>query len=107
MLASIEKLGSNKRFAERRNIHSSSDLGLCPLCEEAPESADHLFLLCDNAWKVWTYCISWWDMSWVWAMILYAVIWSIWKARNEVVFWNKRCHWKEIVESKCPTGYMA
>ncbi|GJY78321.1 RNA-directed DNA polymerase, eukaryota, reverse transcriptase zinc-binding domain protein [Tanacetum coccineum] len=36
---------------------------LCPLCNDAPESVNHLFLHCSKVKLVWFKCLSWWGVS--------------------------------------------
>ncbi|GKC61829.1 RNA-directed DNA polymerase, eukaryota, reverse transcriptase zinc-binding domain protein [Tanacetum coccineum] len=36
---------------------------LCPICNDAPESVNHLFLHCSKVKLVWFKCLSWWGVS--------------------------------------------
>ncbi|KAK3219579.1 hypothetical protein Dsin_013549 [Dipteronia sinensis] len=36
---------------------------MCPFCNAAEESVDHLFLLCPWSWKLWNRCMSWWEVG--------------------------------------------
>lgn len=38
---------------------------LCPFCKTQAESLEHIFLLCSEVWKVWSYLLQWWRFSWV------------------------------------------
>ena len=81
----------------------------CVLCTDCPlETAQHLFIDCVNARQVWSRfqhlvqfrfsIMATWDASWVnycqqtghhkrgWATIFMAVLWSIWRQRNEAIF---------------------
>ncbi|KAK3211546.1 hypothetical protein Dsin_016252 [Dipteronia sinensis] len=82
----------------------------CPLCLAGSESIDHLFLQCTWSNKLWRLCmgvwgvhscsnatVSEWLLGWngfcssrsssrVWNILFFAVIWTIWECRNEVVF---------------------
>ena len=95
----------------------------CPCCEFASESIDHLFLLCDWANKLWRCCMGWWGISgcsnssindwmdgWfglcpsvsrkrVWNTLFFAVIWTIWEVRNEVVFRRKDADFSVALDS--------
>lgn len=86
------------------------------------ENALCKFLLCHPAWFVWTEILNWWGVKWVtphsisllfqwwsswtikkkkkriWDCIPLAVLWSMWKMRNEWVFQNKRLNWIELVD---------
>ncbi|KAK3213081.1 hypothetical protein Dsin_017787 [Dipteronia sinensis] len=82
----------------------------CSLCRESLESIDHLFLHCSWALRVWYKCMGWWDVvgccnsslkewfsGWMglcpkvqygraWSSLIQAIGWSLWEARNRVVF---------------------
>ena len=82
----------------------------CPLCGGGTESIDHVFLVCEWSNKVWRTCMGWWDVNvcssstvkeWVlvwnalcpsvsrkrtWNILFFAIIWTVWECRNEVVF---------------------
>ncbi|KAK2647272.1 hypothetical protein Ddye_022467 [Dipteronia dyeriana] len=82
----------------------------CPMCEGDIESIDHVFLVCNWANKVWRECMGWWNIfscssssikDWVmvwnalcpsksvnrtWNILFFAIVWTIWESRNEVVF---------------------
>ncbi|CAL5331098.1 unnamed protein product [Camellia sinensis] len=73
------------------------------------KSDDHVLLHCPFVWLVWSHVIRWWGLVWalpgsvndllqwwagvnlsklerkIWNSILFAVLWSVWKLRNEVV----------------------
>lgn len=46
----------------RRKIFPNSPDACCPLCQEAPESVDHLFVLCPFAARVWALCYCWYGL---------------------------------------------
>ncbi|KAL4353692.1 hypothetical protein GQ457_06G031150 [Hibiscus cannabinus] len=82
----------------------------CPLCGQAPESVVHLMFNCIVTWKVWMSCLAFWGLSgvfpgdpesflvaWhgscvskskdsIWHLLPYAILWSIWLFRNDIVF---------------------
>ncbi|KAK2640843.1 hypothetical protein Ddye_022606 [Dipteronia dyeriana] len=82
----------------------------CPFCQSNEESVDHLFLHCKWTWGLWQKCINWWGLSYyaastlldwwrgwrnlctrkksrrAWMSLFFAVVWSIWEARNQLIF---------------------
>ncbi|KAJ8754033.1 hypothetical protein K2173_001931 [Erythroxylum novogranatense] len=79
----------------------------CPICDNSPETGDHLFLHCDFARSVWSLISVDWSFSrtvtlhpWLTSIMLggsktqqeeYCVIlWSLWTYRNEVLWQQKR-----------------
>ncbi|KAK3219403.1 hypothetical protein Dsin_013373 [Dipteronia sinensis] len=87
-------------------INTSMD---CPLCNLHCETIDHLFLRCSWATKLWSLCMRWWGVNYfprnfqewfqgwiglcpnekfrrVWVTHFNAIAWSIWEARNQVLF---------------------
>ncbi|KAL8246779.1 hypothetical protein R6Q59_007995 [Mikania micrantha] len=93
---------------------------LCPLCKECLESACHLFSSCFVAAMIWHGVSSWCGIQQFFAFetndllelfkfaggcskkkeVIKAIVmfglWSIWKARNEEVFNNKRCLFQKV-----------
>jgi hypothetical protein len=94
----------------------------CVLCSRSIEKADHLFLHCDYAVKVWYEITRWLGFYLVippnlstsfamWAMcvnhkkekagmclIWNAYIWALWRARNDCVFNNNAVNTDEVAE---------
>lgn len=97
----------------RVGILQQPTLSLCKFCGEAVESIDHSLLLCPFSWNVWCLTLQWWGLyritpssvvslfywwinfkvshrvTWIWNCIPFAVLWSIWKLRNEHIFQEK------------------
>ncbi|KAE8671815.1 kinase-related family protein [Hibiscus syriacus] len=90
----------------KRGVQGIED-GLCPLCKMVEESSSHLFFSCSVAWSLWNKFLNFWRFSsvfsaeaknfllaWdelksnsvIWTFIPGAVIWTIWKFRNYIVF---------------------
>ncbi|XP_028108106.1 uncharacterized protein LOC114306978 [Camellia sinensis] len=91
----------------------------CAFCGIDNESALH----CNFTWKVWAEIFCWWGSQWVspsslqdlllwwygqkyknlgkliWEVIPLAVVWSLWIARNNMVFNSKVPVWGNIVDS--------
>ncbi|GMI96141.1 hypothetical protein like AT4G29090 [Hibiscus trionum] len=82
---------------------------LCTLCNETSETVNHLFFSCKVSWTLWTHFLSFSRQSlsfqhnpidfleeWgaitpsqyrrLWLLIPFAILWSIWLARNEITF---------------------
>ncbi|KAJ9188986.1 hypothetical protein P3X46_000330 [Hevea brasiliensis] len=94
------------------NIISPSQSGF-PLCSDASESVSYLFLHCYHSWRLWNWFFSWWDLKFClpktvdallnqwnslyygnfqrkfWLNLFYAIVWSLWLSRNDMVFNNK------------------
>ncbi|XP_039050911.1 uncharacterized protein LOC120192145 [Hibiscus syriacus] len=92
----------------KRGVTGVED-NVCPLCKKCNESISHLFLHCDVVWDLWAkflklwnvffvipgklmdFLIAWDDLvprSHIWKFIPRAMLWSVWKCRNEVIFQN-------------------
>lgn len=93
---------------------------LCKFCGEVPESVDHFFVHCKMVWMVWCKVLSWWDIKWVvpasikslfiwwqgwkfkkvkktlWDLFSFAVLWSIWKVRNDLTFQGVAPIWEAV-----------
>lgn len=97
---------------QSRNLILDGNSALCPLCSMHLETPQHLFLHCKFSWNVWSLILDWWHVRWVcpqslealftwwfdnrfrnlenhlWETTFFAIIWSLWLARNDYVFNN-------------------
>lgn len=48
-----------------RNLIPEGQSVMCPRCSLHEESPEHLFLLCQFSWEVWSLILDWWHISWV------------------------------------------
>ncbi|GMI95175.1 hypothetical protein like AT4G29090 [Hibiscus trionum] len=95
-----------KTELSKRGVLSESDIN-CPVCNQCPESTNHLFIHCNASWKLWNIFFRLWNvsfalpndlkallLSWddlvpksrIWKLIPGAVLWTVWKVRNSIVF---------------------
>ncbi|WRX31364.1 Reverse transcriptase zinc-binding domain - like 10 [Theobroma cacao] len=107
----------------KRGIISATE-ALCPLCKDSIETVDHLFVGCISVKSLWYAWCKEWGFAWVmptrfkelmtmwnainvkascdkiWRMAVFAITWTIWIGRNEVVFnnkvWDKELIWELI-----------
>lgn len=94
----------------------------CVLCRSGEESLNHIMLHYPFTWKVWSSIIKWWGVKWVipgtverlfqwwngwkfkkgemqiWKAIPLAVLWSVWKHRNDVIFNKVQPNMEELYE---------
>lgn len=95
---------------------------LCKFCGLCLESLNHSLLHCHPAWSTWCKILCWWGIQWstppnlealflwwlscktkkslkvIWNCIPFAILWSIWKMRNEFIFQNKPLNWEELAD---------
>ncbi|TYH04630.1 hypothetical protein ES288_A08G021800v1 [Gossypium darwinii] len=96
-----------------RGVKLQAILNVCPWCNRELERADHLFFNCNFIVGFWRRIFNWWDVGWkvvnnfeefyllcfkvkffgscksLWLIAIAASCWSIWVARNDMVFENK------------------
>lgn len=95
---------------------------LCILCNESAETSEHLLLHCNFSWKLWSWWLAIWKVSWVfplslhdafkqwklfghgeffnkvWSAIFFILIWTLWKERNARIFNNSSSSLNELKE---------
>ena len=115
----LGRINTKVRF-QRLNILRNKDIR-CVFCGLYDENMSHLFFTCNFAWRVWSYCCNWWNLDWVisevpninfdswnavglrgaqkkaWQLCIYAIVWSIWDARNKVVFQSANICWERFM----------
>ncbi|KAK9007027.1 hypothetical protein V6N11_019355 [Hibiscus sabdariffa] len=96
----------------KRGIISLPD-DRCPFCNKERETVEHLFFTCFVSWKIWNSIANYWGLSLVlhrnplkfvlgwphhcsklasdsmWQLLPFAIIWSLWLHRNEIIFQSK------------------
>ena len=95
---------------------------VCAWCGSNPETIPHLFWDCELAKWTWEFISNWWSMPGlkkdglpfsllrllnskvsssigrIWHMVIAAALWSIWLARNELIFKQVRIKKENLVE---------
>ena len=124
----LERLNTKDRLC-RFGCIPASDL-LCVFCSSNGESIKHFFFECPVAWMFWHSCLQWWGISWcyhnspmlffeawqgapfrgfekkLWMSMMYAILWSIWRTRNRIIFEQFNPNWAfEIDQIKLRVGY--
>ncbi|XP_028070115.1 uncharacterized protein LOC114272578 [Camellia sinensis] len=86
-------------------ILNNPNLSVSHFCRSDTETVDHILLSSNRVWKAWVVCLDWWDGNRVrkkdkaiWAAIFFAVLWSTWLARNQMVFQNLQPDWDSILD---------
>jgi len=117
----LNRIPTKANLAHRQVLPPESPL-VCVMCDDVVESAIHLFLHCPVAMKVWDDVMYWlgfmfltppnlfvmWD-CWVGVfsnkkirkgvrLIWHAVVWTLWKTRNDRIFNNLTRDVEEVVE---------
>ncbi|TYH21059.1 hypothetical protein ES288_A04G012500v1 [Gossypium darwinii] len=102
-----------KDFLIKKGLKIGVIFNICPWCNREWEKTDHLFFNCIFINGFWKRIFNWWDIRWkkvnnfedfysccfkvkilgscksLWLIAIVAAVWSIWLARNEMVFDNK------------------
>lgn len=95
---------------------------ICKICEDATEDTTHILMECKKSWNAWSRVLDWWVLSaslhtdehnffqfrglidqsikqrWHWCLVWYAVLWIIWKSRNDLIFSESERGLKEMLE---------
>ncbi|CAL5355404.1 unnamed protein product [Camellia sinensis] len=109
-------------FLHHIGILRGEDVNQCIFCKSDLETINHVLLLGPFSWKIWSAIIDWWGLFWVcpgsvvdlfdwwlgtkfkkkelqiWKVIPLAVVWSIWKLRNDCVVNSAQLNFLEIIE---------
>jgi hypothetical protein len=116
-----DRVPTRGNLVRRRIIDTVGD-NSCVLCGECMESSLHLFLYCQVATKVWVGVFKWLDLPFTLPhnlfsilnyfnsiggkklrkglrMIWNAVVWSLWRHRNAVLFENGNINSVEVLEA--------
>ena len=126
----LERVSTKDRLC-RFNCIPPSELTYV-LCSAADESVEHLFFACPIAWMFWYKCLQWWGISWcyqnkpilffeawtgapfwgfdkkLWTSLMSVVFWSIWRARNRIIFEKAKPNWElEIYQVRLCLAYWA
>lgn len=117
----LDRIPTKVNLAKRR-IMGMEDSKRCVFCDGEDESAVHLFLHCAFTSKVWREVMGWLNFNFIippnlfthalcWSrevrskflrrgawLIWHAVVWVVWKSRNERIFNNKIIGVEEMVD---------
>lgn len=109
-------------YLQRISVLSGNVSNICIFCNSDVESVNHVLLLCPSIWKVWSNLVDWWGLRWVvtgsiegllnwwagfkfkkfdwmvWKTIPTALLWYIWKCRNDCVFRGTQPQVEELCE---------
>ncbi|GKU88289.1 hypothetical protein SLEP1_g2571 [Rubroshorea leprosula] len=121
-----KKLPTKDNLAIRGILTDPASLNCC-WCDACPESPDHMFFHCNLAYSLWMECYKWWGVHYVmsnscrmaldqhvwtggkklinrgWNIIWFAVVWTLWLGRNDLIFNKKEAkvdHFLELVQSR-------
>lgn len=118
-LAVLERVKTSELLLSLGVLTNLNDC-LCKFCGDALETANHLFLHCKFVWSVWCMVVKWWGIIWVvpssikslfiwwqswrfkkakkvlWELVSFAIIWSIWKLRNDLIFQGVVPRWVDM-----------
>jgi hypothetical protein len=117
----LDRIPTKINLAKRR-IVGVEDSKRCVFCEDGDESVTHLFLHCVWVSRVWREVMRWLDFTFItppnlfihaicWTrgvgtkklrkagwLIWHAVVWGVWKARNDRIFNDKSVEVVELVD---------
>ncbi|XP_028080046.1 uncharacterized protein LOC114281693 [Camellia sinensis] len=95
---------------QKVGVLSPNASSLCVFCKSEVETVNHVFIHCHFTWKLWANLVNWWNYKWVspgsveglllswpeikmkkkmltvWKTLPVAVMWSVWRSRNDCVF---------------------
>ncbi|GAU48796.1 hypothetical protein TSUD_141140 [Trifolium subterraneum] len=83
--ALLGRLATRDNLA-RRGIIPLGVGTLCPWCDGDIESENHLLVTCPLAWVVWSLVHKWFGGV---LLVWHAVVWALWRARNDNIFSEK------------------
>ncbi|XP_028059522.1 uncharacterized protein LOC114263217 [Camellia sinensis] len=110
------------KFLQRIGVLSPNVSSLCVFCKYELETVNHVFLHCHFIWKLWANLVNWWNYKWVspgsveglflswpgikmkkkmltvWKTLPVAVMWSVWRSRNDCVFNKVQPDWIALAE---------
>ncbi|XP_028086494.1 uncharacterized protein LOC114287362 [Camellia sinensis] len=121
-LAWKERIKTSSYSQRIRVLSDDIDIN-CIFCKEVVESVNHVLLFCPFTWKIWSRILNWWGIQWVisgsvnsllnwctgiklkkqknmiWRALPLAVLWSIWKQKNDSIFNNVQVDLDGLCES--------
>ncbi|XVF82519.1 hypothetical protein PTKIN_Ptkin16aG0055800 [Pterospermum kingtungense] len=104
----LGKLAVKVELRKRGLLQDHNDF--CVICNKESESVQHLFFQYHFSWRIWSRWLSLWGVAWcaplgpipffqawmetlptgvcdrLWKMSFFAIVWSIWLSRNDVIF---------------------
>lgn len=119
-LAVMGRINTRSKLASINVIPQEESI--CILCNAQSETPNHLLLHCIFSYKLWSWWLELWGMSWVfpsnlkdaleqwmifgnasffkkiWLAIFSIIIWSIWKERNDRIFNSRSSSINQIID---------
>ncbi|XP_024989227.1 uncharacterized protein LOC112523779 [Cynara cardunculus var. scolymus] len=113
-----------RRIPTRQNLGSRGiqlQTDSCPLCGREVETEEHLFYVCEKSKEIWRWVERWCDINSgnhssldqivvnliecakskkqrkMIEALIGSILWFTWKARNDVMFNNKRFSWEAVM----------